>query len=214
MSNDSKIREALSQLDVSNDNHWTADGLPRLDTVKMLAADQSITREHVNAALPGFTRAGVVRTEAAPGGVQAAGAAEKPVAGTAIGSEQAQAQAAEQAAQAAPATEPAKADSAETLREQVKEQEELIERMNKHKAEFDAAYREERQKLDDLRARLQEVSPPDGNSEAIRSYLEAQQKILAQRAQRKALIRESGIPLKELAENLRAPIDSRPKQRR
>lgn len=212
MSNDSKIREALSQLDVANDNHWTADGLPRLDTVKMLAADQSITREHVNAALPGFTRSGVVRSESnQTAGAQAPQAAEAPQADPVASSVQAAAPAAESAA---PVAESAQTEDLEKLRESVREQQLLIERMDKHKAEFDTAYREERQKLDDLRARLQEIEPEDGTPQAIRSYLDAQQKILAQRAQRKALIRESGIPLKELAENLRAPIDSRQKQRR
>lgn len=212
MSNDSKIREALSQLDVANDNHWTADGLPRLDTVKMLAADQSITREHVNAALPGFTRSGVVRSESAQtAGAQAAQAAETPSPDPVTSGVQSAAPAAESAA---PVAESAQTEDLEKLRESVREQQLLIERMDKHKAEFDTAYREERQKLDDLRARLQEIEPEDGTPQAIRSYLDAQQKILAQRAQRKALIRESGIPLKELAENLRAPIDSRQKQRR
>jgi hypothetical protein len=50
------IITALKALDVSNDNHWTADGLPRLDTVKMMASDQSLTREAVSEAAPGFTR--------------------------------------------------------------------------------------------------------------------------------------------------------------
>ena len=38
-----KILGALLKLDVQNNNHWTADGLPRLDTVKMLASDQTLT---------------------------------------------------------------------------------------------------------------------------------------------------------------------------
>lgn len=47
-----KIQEALSKLDVANDNHWTADGLPRLDTVKMFANDPAITRDALTAAFP------------------------------------------------------------------------------------------------------------------------------------------------------------------
>lgn len=57
-----KIINALKSLDTGNDNHWTADGRPRLETVKMLAADQSITREAVDAAAAGFTRANPVVT--------------------------------------------------------------------------------------------------------------------------------------------------------
>lgn len=55
-----KIIEALKALDTTNDNHWTTDGLPRLETVKFNAADQSITREQVNQAAPGFTRSNPV----------------------------------------------------------------------------------------------------------------------------------------------------------
>lgn len=50
-----KIQEALLKLDTSNENHWTQDGLPRLDTIKILASDPSLTRETVSEAAPGFT---------------------------------------------------------------------------------------------------------------------------------------------------------------
>src|SRR5688572_2067453 len=50
------IQAALAKLDPTNDNHWTGDGLPRLDTVRMLASDQQISRDAVTAAAPGFTR--------------------------------------------------------------------------------------------------------------------------------------------------------------
>lgn len=52
----SKILEALGKLDTSNDNHWTADGLPRIETVRMLSGDQSITREQITAEAPDFSR--------------------------------------------------------------------------------------------------------------------------------------------------------------
>jgi hypothetical protein len=67
-----KIKEALLKLDVSNDNHWTADGLPRIDTVKLLSADPSVTREVINEVLPGFTR----ETAVAHGMMSAMGAAQ------------------------------------------------------------------------------------------------------------------------------------------
>lgn len=52
----SKILEALGKLDTANDNHWTADGLPRIETVRMLSGDQSITREQITAEAPDFSR--------------------------------------------------------------------------------------------------------------------------------------------------------------
>lgn len=51
-----KLLEALAGLDVNNAQHWTSDGLPRLETVRFLSGDNSLTREAVSAAAPGFTR--------------------------------------------------------------------------------------------------------------------------------------------------------------
>lgn len=51
------IIEALKKLEPADDNHWTAEGLSRLDTVRMIAEDPAITRDAVEAAAPAFTRA-------------------------------------------------------------------------------------------------------------------------------------------------------------
>lgn len=51
-----KILTALALLDVGNDAHWTAEGLPRIDTVRLLASDQSLTREDITSAAPTFSR--------------------------------------------------------------------------------------------------------------------------------------------------------------
>lgn len=51
-----KILKALSGLDANNANHWTADGQPRIETVRMLAADGSLTRDQVREAAPDFSR--------------------------------------------------------------------------------------------------------------------------------------------------------------
>lgn len=52
-----KILEALAKLDSQNENHWTDDGSPRMDTLKFMTGDQTLTRESVTAASPGFSRA-------------------------------------------------------------------------------------------------------------------------------------------------------------
>lgn len=52
-----KIRDVLASLDVSNDNHWTSEGLPKLETVRFLAGDQTLTREQVTKSDPTFSRA-------------------------------------------------------------------------------------------------------------------------------------------------------------
>lgn len=50
------IEEALLELDPENLNHWTTEGLPRIETVKLLVSDHSITREMINSVAPNFTR--------------------------------------------------------------------------------------------------------------------------------------------------------------
>lgn len=56
MAETSRITDALSKLDKANDNHWTSEGLPRIDTVKLLAGNQALTREEITKAAPEFTR--------------------------------------------------------------------------------------------------------------------------------------------------------------
>lgn len=52
-----KIIAALKSLDPTNDNHWTNDGAPRLETVRLLSSNPGLSRETVNNAIPGFSRA-------------------------------------------------------------------------------------------------------------------------------------------------------------
>lgn len=60
-----KITEALTKLDPTNDNHWTAEGAPRLETLRMLAGDPSISREDVNGVNQGLTRQSLAEAVAA-----------------------------------------------------------------------------------------------------------------------------------------------------
>lgn len=51
-----KITDALSKLDVGNDTHWTAEGAPRIETLRILAGDGTLTRDDINKAANDFTR--------------------------------------------------------------------------------------------------------------------------------------------------------------
>lgn len=55
-----KIKKALSELDVNNQNHWTADGQPRIETVRMLAQDGTLSRDDIIAVAPEFNRTNAV----------------------------------------------------------------------------------------------------------------------------------------------------------
>ncbi|ALH23818.1 hypothetical protein FDH70_gp12 [Pseudomonas phage PaMx25] len=223
-----KIVEALLKLDVKNDNHWTADGLPRLDTVKMLASDQTLTRDSVAAAAPGFSRT------TATGYTTPSAEQQAPQQQGQGGSTEQQQSAAPAAAQTAPqatqatesdqraddldagqAEQPSMEGSAgvatddiAALEEALAEQEELVTKIRAHKVEVDKAFEEARAKEDELRVKLEEARPQRSTSNDIQDYLAAQRKNLEARAARQQMIRESGINLKELASNLKAPIDA------
>ena len=50
-----EILEALNQLDATNDEHWTQEGLPKLDVVSAIL-DQEVKRKEVTDAAPDFNR--------------------------------------------------------------------------------------------------------------------------------------------------------------
>lgn len=50
------IRVASTKLDVDNDDHWTADGLPGLEAIHHFTGNQKIKRGNVTDALPDFNR--------------------------------------------------------------------------------------------------------------------------------------------------------------
>ena len=59
------VEEALARLDPANDEHWTADGMPKVETVSALMG-QAASRRQITDAAPGFTRASA-RGEGVPG---------------------------------------------------------------------------------------------------------------------------------------------------
>lgn len=57
------ILEALKKLDPQNDEHWTTEGLPRLDVLKDLTGSP-VTRDALNTAAKGFNRTNTVLEQA------------------------------------------------------------------------------------------------------------------------------------------------------
>jgi len=51
-----QITTALTKLDPTNDEHWTAQGLPRVETVAELAGLSDLKRSDITEAAPDFTR--------------------------------------------------------------------------------------------------------------------------------------------------------------
>lgn len=58
--------EALLELDPDNPNHWTSDGLPKVDALRFATANPSLTRDDITTAAPLFTRDNRVLEELEP----------------------------------------------------------------------------------------------------------------------------------------------------
>lgn len=210
------ITDALSKLDPANDNHWTQDGLPRLDTIKILSGDPSLTRELVTGAYPDFNR----ETARAAAGTAQAGAGTTPAAPT-EGTPPAPASAAT-ATETQPPAPPAPPESdlpvlnPPAVAEASNEQADLLVRIEEAKVNLSDrqdALQLAKQELVDaqnevarLEAQLKESSPT--NSSTIMDYLARQRQNLEDRGARKQLIKESGLDLKQLAKDLKSPLDA------
>ena len=235
------ITSALKALDTGNDNHWTADGLPRLDTVKMLASDPTLTREKVADAAPSFTRAAAkdyafpeatTETPADTAAQPPAQAGDGASQGDNGGNTKPPAAAEAGAAQDGDTSDEGKEGGA-TFSDGQTEQPEVAEpagavdtdevaameaalaKANEAEAELlrdlDGVNKDLsklRQARDDLAARLRKVKPERTNTNDIQDYLASQKRMLQERAARKQIIKESGLDLKELARDLKAPIDA------
>ena len=51
-----RLLKAVTNLDPTNDEHWTADGRPRIDEVEKAYGSAGVTRADVDAIAPGYTR--------------------------------------------------------------------------------------------------------------------------------------------------------------
>lgn len=192
-----KIQQALAKLDIRNDNHWTEDGDPRLDTVRLLAGDQTITREEINEECKGFKRTGNVSAPLQP-----------PVADPGAATTTASSNTENTGGGDSTPPPVVEAQPIGDLEAEKAKLVELEDALNKAKAAFDA-----QTKIVDS---LIVVNEPQQQALAdhVAHYHASQQRLAEERIAKKKLILESGIPLKELVSNLRSPLDSRLGQRR
>jgi len=180
-----KIIEALHKLDVNNDNHWTADGLPKVETVKFTCGDLSVTREQIELALPGFNRASATLPSTV--------VTDEPVIDDVeVTSETYQVE-----------------DEIydDDLAEELHQAEELLETMNLTIHAYISKRNEHEKIVNALREKVELLIGKVTSEMAIQSYLESQQRVLLERAAKIKMISESGITLKDLAEGLKSPLD-------
>ena len=189
-----KILEALAKLDVANDNHWTGDGLPRIDTVKMLVGNPGLGRDDITKVAPDFSRQNPVVPGTETVVIQAASVVAQPVVAQPVADENAQAE----------------------LKEQIEAAMKVVDAAMGDVDSAQKALREAQNKLDDLITLRESSAGTETNMDAIQSYLKSQQGILVDRARRTRALRDSGVTISDIQALIpqAAPIDAMLRQKR
>lgn len=199
------IIEALRKLDVDNDNHWTSDGLPRLDTVKMIASNPSISRMDIDAVAAGFNRSNAATWQPVKSETQETGETnptsndqppttedvQKPVVQSEAGSGDGQ------------STEQndTQAEQGVSLEELETALEAAVARSDKARQAKDAAEVEFREAIaaeDAAREAVRAAQPKEEQGNVIQAYLQAQIKANQERAEIAARLAEAGITVKSV----------------
>lgn len=210
------IIEALKKLDPADDNHWTAEGLSRLDTVRMIAEDPAITRDAIEAAAPAFTRANAadydfVAAAAAQAGDKGKGNTNpNPFAAT-------PAQAQNEPVNATGETKPETQTTVETAsQDEVVDLEAALAEAEQYTAEVKAklfaaekAFEEAQAAEDAIRVKLHKAGATQNNEAIIRDYLDRQLEEYAAKQKVADELAAVGVNLKNLqaAANI-SPLDA------
>lgn len=192
----SKVAEALRKLDVTNDNHWTADGLPRIDTVRMIAGNQALTREMITAEMPEFSRqtaslGASVAVPVAPVVLDVpVESVEKPT---------------EPVAEVAP---PVKEDVRDFEAEILAAQQELHEALVARN-EAQRLVEEKQNAMDEVISAQNAYAIQTPVEVAVQGYLASQKELLTERGRRSQVLREKGVTLADIQDLIpqKAPID-------
>lgn len=178
------IKEALSQIDPNDDSQWTSDGQVMVSTVRQLTGNENVVRKDIINAWPDFNR------EFALGMLKG---------GNSNGQETTEAEgAAEGEAQAGAADGPTKE---ERLAQYKAEREELEAQLLDASRQLTAIHERIKQlnaRVGVLNTAITNLTPKGSNQEAIRNYLDRQQKIRQERAEKINGVLPKGVDLSHL----------------
>lgn len=215
MPND-KIAQALAQIDPNNDAFWGTNGQVKLDVVRRLAQDGSISRDQITIADPVFNRTVARgRADIAAGATQAPQTAS-PTAAAVVQAATPPVVAVTAALKVEPATSSLEESEIETnpdedqftdARAQLKIEQKKLEALQKTEHEAKKAVLQQQKVVDEIVVAAEKLQPQ--HPVVVKDYHKSQQTLLAQRANRMQVIRESGVDIKSLVKGLKAPIDSR-----
>jgi hypothetical protein len=178
-----KIKAALAKLDPKNDNHWTGDGLPRIETLRLLSGTPTLTREEVLAVAPTFSRqSAAAETAPAPSAAPAATADTS------------------KSVLAAPAAAAAPVVTGPTLDERYERAKFELGEMREAKQKLDQMYADQQALVDKLATELDGRKPPQHlqTMSAIQEYQRTQNELRAIRADKWATFKQSGVRLEDI----------------
>ena len=207
-----KIIAALQKLDLQNNEHWTADGLPRIDTVRMFAGNPGLSREDITKAAPDFSRQSPVLNaplpDAPPAPVSAAPQPEPQQL-----DQQPEPPAPSSSSYAQPAIKQANELSegvvGDPLERALADARELMEMARQEVVAAQEKYKEAQRVVDDLINEREAGGQGESTMTAVQSYLKSQQGLLNERARRARVLQESGVTLSDIQALIpqAAPID-------
>lgn len=201
-----QIFAALQKLDVNNDSHWTQDGMPRLETVRLFAANQALTRDDITKSAPDFTRLVAYNTQQASQAAPATVTAAVPQTQPSAQDTQAVGQSAVDPVPSAAAEfcDMTNVEQLAAVEEELAQLDKYMETAKKHRTKLQL-------RKDDLVSAIDKETPRHSNQHDIQAYLRSQNKLLEQRAAQIANVKkvegELGARLSDLVPK-RAPIDA------
>lgn len=188
-----KIQAALKQLDPNNPNHWTQEGLPRLETIRILLGDPSVAREQVTSAAPTFSRTNLVVGEQPKVSVtlEQPGLPEMP----------------QGEVTPPPVVKETQEQQLTRLDAEIAELDKTIDKATAHRINLN-------NKRDQIISDIERKRPEVQISNVVASYHDSVKKQLQIRADTRRAVQESGVNLRELNKlTSGAPVDAARKKR-
>lgn len=197
-----KIQAGLMKLDVKNDNHWTAEGQPKVEAVRFLAGDQSLSREDITKAAPDFSR-----TNPSLEPVEKQGITATPIVKDVVNGENGDASADTIQGLVNSLAQTQQEGEEPSLATQLARARRRLESAKEDKAESDAFHREAEAEVDRLIEAGAANLESDSFAASLTLYHASQAKIREERARRLQAIKTSGVSLKDLLPS-KAPIET------
>lgn len=198
-----KIVAALAKLDVTNDQHWTTDGQPKIEALRLLAGDFGLKREDVTKAAPNFSRSHPTTVPVDQGVVTAT-----PIVPTSQENGNAPADILQGSGDSA--QEPEQEFEGQDIEAQLSRARARLDAATTAKHQANAVHREAEKEVDRLIEAGAKSAQSDTFSTAITRHFAAQEVIRERRVrqlEQMSDLAKAGISVNDLMPKLRSPLD-------